>query len=197
MLLTMLFFLAGVGLVGAFKPLPSNSAFFASAGGQLGRLTCHSANTMHSIGRWFDSNGQDISFNPGDIQLFNVDYATRTLHSYTSLEVRSGHNFTADNEGIYSCVIPDEEGDSVTLNVGLYSNSYNSESIISGTDHSLLNNHLIFNLLCYQLLNYILLGLIILFELCSVIRGHYDMLTSFCLIYLSRIFEDLLSRKIV
>lgn len=120
-----------MGLVGAFRPILSNSAFFAGADGQLGRLTCHSANTMPSIGRWFDTSGLDVSFNPGDIELFNVDFVTRTLHSYTSLEVRSGHNFTVGNEGMYSCVIPDEEGNSVTLNVGLYSNSYNGESIIS------------------------------------------------------------------
>lgn len=91
---------------------------------------------MASIGRWFDPNGLDVSFSPGDLELFNVGFVTRTLHSYTSLEVRSGHNFTADNQGIYTCVIPDEEGNSVTLNVGLYPAAYNGEPIISGTEHN-------------------------------------------------------------
>ena len=40
-------------------------------------------------------------------------------------------NLTADDEGVYTCCIPDETGSDVDVNIGVYQNGFNSEQIIA------------------------------------------------------------------
>ena len=39
-------------------------------------------------------------------------------------------NFTASNQGIYTCTIPDANGNNITINVGLYPNGFDGEYIV-------------------------------------------------------------------
>ena len=122
-------FHSGVGFVGGFWPLPDNSAFITDSDGEfgVGRLTCHSASTAPDIGNWFDPRGFPILPISDGTSLFLVNSLSGTLHSYTSLAIQSGHSFGAADQGVYSCVIPDELGNLNALNVGIYPNSYNGE----------------------------------------------------------------------
>ncbi|CAI8015431.1 hypothetical protein GBAR_LOCUS9556, partial [Geodia barretti] len=61
--------------------------------------------------------------------MFQVQFHSATYHSYTSLSLRYGVQFSREAEGVYSCIIPDENGVEQILHFGLY--DYNFTSVFS------------------------------------------------------------------
>ena len=40
-----------------------------------------------------------------------------------------GLDFTAEDQGIYTCVIPDDNGNDISINVGLYNTGFNGMAV--------------------------------------------------------------------
>ena len=118
----------GVGFWGPVEPIRNNRAYLADVTGDIGTIRCHSSSRDSNVGRWIAPSGEDITNNHLDsfvIQFTNGPYSP----SFSSLELLnpSSDPFIADNEGVYSCVVPDENGDLQTVNIALYTSTHSSE----------------------------------------------------------------------
>ena len=92
-------------------------------------LWCQSANNGANIGVWYYPNGTEVPLFDGD---FDNSSAPRPLFSkrfsgQIALARRSG---LSGYEGLYKCIIPDENGVNQTLVVGTYTDSgYNNNGM--------------------------------------------------------------------
>ncbi|CAI7996748.1 hypothetical protein GBAR_LOCUS1946, partial [Geodia barretti] len=105
--------------------MSNNSGIEANSAHTLGSVNCHSASSQPNIGRWIDPSGEEIPFLGNHI--FQVQFYTATYHSYTSITLKEGVQFSREDEGVYSCIIPDENGEEQTLHFGLYDYGYTSD----------------------------------------------------------------------
>ena len=56
---------------------------------------------------------------------------TSNASSPGSLSVQSGRShFLYDHQGVYTCRIPDETGEDVDINVGIYQNGFSGEQCV-------------------------------------------------------------------
>ena len=92
-------------------------------------LWCQSAKSSSDIGVWYYPNGTEVPLFTG---AFDDSSAPRPLFSkkfngQIALARRAG--LSSDIEGLYTCIIPDENGVNQTLVVGVYTTSaYNNNS---------------------------------------------------------------------
>ena len=94
----------------------------AYATNQLGTIYCSSGSQTSGIGQWFAPNGAEITQNSGNS--FNVVRGGGNFPSYVGLQLKTGQSFSTSDEGVYTCIIPDETGILQTLHVGLYRYGY-------------------------------------------------------------------------
>ena len=119
---------SGSGLWGTSNILYNTSALQASTSGDIGTIYCHSSSNNSHVGQWISPQGLDITRNfldPFSIQFNNgPNYTT----SYTTFQLQdlSLQPFTSTYNGVYSCVVPDDQGNMQTLHIGIYSNQYSS-----------------------------------------------------------------------
>ena len=71
-----------------------------------------------------DENSFTIGENTG---VFNVEQVGGYSSHPGSVRIRNCETLTADDEGIYTCRIPDETGKEVDVNIGVYQNGFNSK----------------------------------------------------------------------
>ena len=116
-------FLIGAGLFGDREPISNNSALRADESQQIGKIYCHSASRESDIGQWFSPAGEDITFDFTD--KFRVRFGEGSFSSYVTLELNEGTSLLPEDQGVYTCVISDENGIPQTLHVGLYRSDYN------------------------------------------------------------------------
>ncbi len=107
------------------ESLSNNSAFVADANGQISTISCHTASRDPLISQWMGPLGTDITFDVTD--QFIIDSHDGAFPSFSSLELGAGQSLASADQGIYSCVIPDENGVKHTLNIGLYPQDYSRE----------------------------------------------------------------------
>ena len=91
-------------------------------------LYCQSANSSSDIGVWYYTNGTQVPLFTG---AFDDSSAPRPLFSkrFTGQIALARRDGLAGIEGLYTCIIPDENGVNQTLVVGAYTNSaYNDNS---------------------------------------------------------------------
>ena len=89
-------------------------------------LWCQSANTGSNIGVWYYPNGNEVPLFDGDFTDSSAPSPvfSKRFSGQIALARRGG---LAGYEGLYKCIIPDENGVNQTLVVGIYTNSgYNS-----------------------------------------------------------------------
>ena len=110
--------------------LPNNSIVIALAvtgetvtSGDRILFQCRSGSTMTGVGQLVD-----VKRN-----IFNIGQNTGVFIVGTfgnqpgSLKFSNRVALTAADEGVYSCRIPDETGNDVDVNIGVYQNGFNSE----------------------------------------------------------------------
>ena len=108
------------------EPVSNNTALFADSAGQIGTIFCHSASQQPNIGRWISQAGNDITFT--SLDAFQVDFQSGSFPSYTTLQLHQGSALTESaDQGVYSCLIPDENGTERTLHIGLYPSNYSGK----------------------------------------------------------------------
>ena len=74
---------------------------------------CVSGSYHPNVGHLFDINEIDIATSNGDPP-FSFQHTTGAIH------VQSLRQLQSNEQGIYTCRIPDETGSTVNVNVGLY-----------------------------------------------------------------------------
>ena len=89
-------------------------------------LWCQSANTSSNIGVWYYPNGTEVPLFDGDFTDASAPSPvfSKRFSGQIALARRAG---LAGYEGLYKCIIPNENGMNQTLVVGIYTDSeYNS-----------------------------------------------------------------------
>ena len=88
------------------------------------RILCRSDSMSANVGQFIGPNGTNVTSNgyfsishrqPGEIRLENT--------------VGSQNSLTASQQGVYTCRIPLQNGDTRDINVGIYPSGFNSELI--------------------------------------------------------------------
>ena len=110
--------------------LPNNGIVIALAATSGNRISfqCRSGSTNSGVG---DIIGLDGNALPFDLSGAGVTFNIRQL-SPATVSVRNcvanEDDLTADDNGVYTCRIPDESGTIVDVNIGVYATGFNSES---------------------------------------------------------------------
>ena len=102
---------AGIYVSSGHTALPNNGIILIS--GRVGDFRCISGSRHSNVGHLFDMNEIDITTSTSD-PFFTFRHSPGTVH------VRSVRNLRSNEQGIYTCRIPDETGSIVDVNVGLY-----------------------------------------------------------------------------
>ena len=117
----------GAGFWGTSQFLYNTSALRASADGDIGTIYCHSSSYNSNVGQWISPQGLDITRN--HVDPFSIQFNNGPgYHSYNTFKLLnpSLQPFTSTYNGVYSCVVPDDQGTMLTLHIGIYSNQYSS-----------------------------------------------------------------------
>ena len=117
---------AGIYANSAHKALMNNSLIKADSYQRLGEFSCLSGSKQGGVGHFIGRDGKDITYKHGDP--FHVGIGG--IRNPGSIQVSSADTLYATYQGIYTCRIPDETGNLVDINVGLYRYEFNSESMI-------------------------------------------------------------------
>ena len=105
---------AGIYVVNGHTALPNNGMIITS--GRVSDLRCISGSSRSNVGHLFDISEVDIT-------LSNTDPFFIFRNSPGMVHIRSVRNLRSNEQGIYTCRIPDETGTTVDVNVGLYLSS--------------------------------------------------------------------------
>ena len=110
-------FSIGVGIFANDNAADNNSVLVADNNNNIGTIYCGTGSRASNIGQWFTPNKTQIQ--PGN-SLFSVVRGGGNFPAYVGLQLRSNRALTKYDEGIYICEIPDENGATQTLNVGIF-----------------------------------------------------------------------------
>ncbi len=106
-------------------PILNNSALIAdSSTNDFGELilNCHSSRREERAGRWISPRGEDITYNHGDD--FRIEQQSGMYPSYITLQLITGEELAFGDQGVYTCLVPDENGEEQALHVGIYRSDY-------------------------------------------------------------------------
>ena len=98
--------------------IPNNSIILTNNFGQIPRLQCISGSQSPDVGQWLTPAAQDVTLSTSDP--FNVVRGGASDPGYLDILLNSGQILTIRDQGVYSCVIPDETGTSTSFFVGIY-----------------------------------------------------------------------------
>ena len=98
--------------------ISNNSILLTDSFGQMPRLQCISATQMPHVGEWLNPTGQDITQSTSDP--FNVIVGGENDPGYLDISLHSGRILTIQEQGVYTCRIPDESGVTAYFHIGIY-----------------------------------------------------------------------------
>lgn len=88
-------------------------------------LDCSSDSTMAGTGRWIAPNGVDLTNSTTDP--FDIIIGDEQDPGSLVVQLRNGHIVTRSFEGVYTCIIPREDGVQTYHHVGIYRNGFSSK----------------------------------------------------------------------
>ena len=107
------FYLSGIGSI------LNNSILETDSEGRIPQLYCLSGSNMSIAGEWVSPQGQNLTAVQNDP--FDITFGANNNPGQLLIETPTTNPpIAATHEGVYSCVIPDETGQSQSLYVGLY-----------------------------------------------------------------------------
>lgn len=118
----------GVGIFANDNPVSNNTAVLADKNNQIGVIYCNSGSKMSGIGQWFSPSGAEITQSGSGT--FTVVRGSGNIPSYIGLRLRAGRSFSTSEEGVYTCLIPDEDGVQQILHIGVYRYGYIGEHLM-------------------------------------------------------------------
>ena len=86
-------------------------------------LWCQSANNSSDIGLWYYPNGTQVPLFTGSLSINNGPPSPLFSKRFTGQIALARIAGLSGYEGLYTCIIPDENGVNQTLVVGAYGNS--------------------------------------------------------------------------
>ena len=95
----------------------NNSVILGDRNNQLGTIYCTSEVPNSNAGKWYYPNGDEVAGNDGR---FTTEHGGGIFPSYIGLQLTSGFTLMASDQGVYTCIIPDENGIEQSLLVGIY-----------------------------------------------------------------------------
>ena len=98
----------------------------ANGNGRINQLLCLSGSMTARVGQWIGLNGTNITTTDND----PFDVRVGGSYSPGSVEVQTPDTsspLSSANEGVYTCVIPDESGETNYLYVGIYLSGFSSK----------------------------------------------------------------------
>ena len=81
---------------------------------------------MAGIGQWISPGGVDLTNATNDP--FDINIGGGQDPASLLIQQRNGHVLTRSFEGVYTCIMPDEDGLQTFLRVGIYQNGFNSKN---------------------------------------------------------------------
>ena len=104
--------------------LPNNSFIVTNANGGINEIHCSSGSQTSGVGQLISPNEQDITYSSID----PFDVIVGDIGNPGSLIIRQaqGHSVTATFNGMYTCVLPDENGMENYIHFGLYPQEFMS-----------------------------------------------------------------------
>ena len=106
-------------------PLCNNSFVTANSSEMVAHLQCSSASTTPNVGSWIAPTGEDIT--NSNIDPFDVVVGDADNPAYLSILQASGHHLTSTFQGVYTCILPDENGIQTYLHLGIYPYGFNGK----------------------------------------------------------------------
>ena len=111
--------------------LPNNGIVITKdvTSGMRFAFLCHSGSTEVEVGQFLDPNGNSLPIGQttGPFAVGRIGNpiqpASFLVQNLAGFEIA----LTAADEGVYTCHIPDENGNDVDVNIGIYRNGFNSE----------------------------------------------------------------------
>lgn len=107
-------------------PIPNNSIIVTDNFGRMPRLQCISGSTLPNVGRWIAPSGQDTTYSTNDP--FDIVQGDANDPGYVDISLHSGQFVTFNDQGVYTCLIPDETGVDQSVFVGIYLPALTSKS---------------------------------------------------------------------
>ena len=106
---------------------PNNGIVIArNSGGDRFIFQCRSGSTGTDIGDIIGLNGNALSIDSSGVTTGGLNVRRE---SPATVFVRNPASEPAVDNGVYTCRIPDETGNDVDVNIGVYQNGFNSESV--------------------------------------------------------------------
>ena len=122
----------GIYIFNSDRVLPNNSIITADNQLTIPKFICFSGSNSTNVGQLKDVDRYDITERKEDPIITD-----RSGHG--SLEVQGSGNFTSGYEGMYSCQMPDEDGDIVEFSFGIYQQrSESSTGMLLVGDHNII-----------------------------------------------------------
>lgn len=109
----------GVGL------LDNNTFVTADTDQTLSDLHCSSGSTMPNAGRWIAPNGNDLT--NSTVDPFNIIQGDERDPGSLIIQQAPGHIITNSFQGVYTCVLPNDNGVLSYIHVGIYRSGFNCE----------------------------------------------------------------------
>ena len=116
MMLNVLFYV-GAGIFANDNPVSNNSVVLADRNNEIGTIYCSSGSRSSGIGQWYAPNGVAITESS---TLFSVVRGGGDFPAFVGLQLRANQSLTQFFEGVYTCIIPDENGISRSLHIGIF-----------------------------------------------------------------------------
>ena len=109
---------AGIYVTSGQKALPDNGLIIADANNRISEFRCLSGSSSSEVGQLLNPAGEDITFIDSDVFLVRRGgiYDPGLIHIHRIVPLSD------EEQGVYTCRIPDERGTAVDVNVGLYLN---------------------------------------------------------------------------
>ena len=116
----MLAYPSGAGLFASgIGNIRNNSILEATSGGRIPQLLCLSGSNMSTVGEWRSPEGRNLAAVQNDP--FNIVFGDSNNPGQLLMETPLLNSpITMSHEGVYTCAIPDENGDTEYVHVGIY-----------------------------------------------------------------------------
>ena len=107
---------AGIYVTTGQRALPNNGLIIAGLNNRISEFRCLSGSSSPYVGQLLGPNGEDLTHLDTDHFLVHRG----GIHDPGLVHIRRIVPLASEEQGVYTCHIPDERGVAVDVNVGLY-----------------------------------------------------------------------------
>ena len=110
---------AGLYVSDGIGQIFNNSILHATISGRIRQILCISGSRETDVGQWIGLDGTDLTTNTTDP--FEISFGNSQTPGYLEISTPSSNvPLSSIHQGVYTCVIPDETGETRFLHIGLY-----------------------------------------------------------------------------